>query len=276
VTGGKGAGNRQVIGRRQTAGMSDQRLGAAVRHVRIRRGWRQHDLANRAGVSQATVSRIERGHIGTLSLARLRSVAATLDIRVDVLGRWRAGDLDRLINARHSALHEVVARYFVGLPAWLNEPEVSFAIYGERGVIDILAWHPGRRALLVIELKTDIADVNELVGTVDRKRRLAARVARERGWDVGAEATVSVWVIVAAGRTNRRRVDAHGSMLRAAFPLDGRGIGRWLREPVGSVRCLSFWPDSHRQNVGRGIAPVRRVVRRSRATDRARSGQSAA
>ena len=43
-------------------------------------------------------------------------------------------------------------------------PEVSFSIYGERGVIDILAWHPGRRALLIIELKTDIVDVNELVG----------------------------------------------------------------------------------------------------------------
>jgi hypothetical protein len=99
-------------------------------------------------------------------------------MRVDLVGRWRAGDLDRLLNAGHSALHESVARYFAGdHPAWTLAPEVSFSIYGERGVVDIVAWHPGRRALLIIELKTDIADVNELVGTVDRKRRLGRRIA---------------------------------------------------------------------------------------------------
>ena len=36
-------------------------------------------------------------------------------------------------------------------------PEVSFSIYGERGVIDMLLWHPARRALLVVELKTGVA-----------------------------------------------------------------------------------------------------------------------
>jgi hypothetical protein len=153
---------------------------------------------------------------------------------------------------------------------------VSFAIYGERGVIDILAWHPARRALLVIELKTDIADVNELVGTADRKRRLAEQIAVERGWDFGGGATTSVWVIVAPGRANRRRVHAHQSMLRAAFPVDGRAIGRWLREPVGAVRCLSFWPDAHGQNVGHGMVPVRRVAQRPAALPRARARRPAA
>ena len=256
--------------------MEDQRLGLAIRAVRIRRGWRQIDLAIAARVSRATISRIERGHVGSLSVDTLRTVAGALDVRVELRCRWRGGDLDRLLNARHSALHEVVARYFSGMPAWIHEPEVSFAIYGERGVIDILAWHPGRRALLVIELKTDIADVNELVGTVDRKRRLAERVARERGWDISAGATVSVWVIVASGRTNRRRVEAHGSMLRAAFPVDGRGIARWLRDPVGQVRCLSFWPNAPGQNVRRGMVPIRRVVRPQQESARARARPSAA
>lgn len=35
-------------------------------------------------------------------------------------------------------------------------PEVSFSIYGQRGVIDILAWHAATRSLLVIELKTEM------------------------------------------------------------------------------------------------------------------------
>ena len=51
------------------------------------------------------------------------------------------------------------------MPAWVVRPEVSFSIYGERGVIDVLAWHPARRAILVIELKTELVDINELMGT---------------------------------------------------------------------------------------------------------------
>jgi transcriptional regulator with XRE-family HTH domain len=247
--------------------MSDQRLGAAIRLVRVRRGWRQVDLAHRAGVGQSTVSRVERGHFTSLSVDRLRAVASELDIRVDVIGRWRAGDLDRLLNAGHSRLDESVARAFRDLPGWTAEPEVSFSIYGERGVIDILAWHPGRRVLLVIELKTDIADVNELLGTADRKRRLAVPVAMERGWIRPGEPVpaVSLWVIVAPSRTNRRRLAEHQAVLRAALPTDGRAMTGWLRDPRASVRALSFWPDSHG---GAGRPPGRSVrrVRTPRAT----------
>jgi transcriptional regulator with XRE-family HTH domain len=239
-------------------------VGAAIRAVRIRRGWRQQDLADAAGVSRSTISRLERGHLGPLSLDVLRRVAAALDIRLELIARWRAGDLDRLLNARHSALHELVARHFRRrLPDWVLAPEVSFSIYGERGIIDILAWHPCRRALLVIELKTDIVDVNELIGNVDRKRRLARQIAGERGWQ---PAEVGVWVVVAAGRTNRRRIDAHASMLRAAFPDEGRRAGSWLRNPLGPLAALSYWgserrsrSDAHAVNVGTHSVPRRRV-----------------
>ena len=241
--------------------MSDQRLGSAIRLVRVRRGWRQADLARRSGVGQATISRIERGHFGTLSLDRLRAVAATLDIRVDVYGRWRAGDLDRLLNAGHSRLHELVARAFRDLPEWITAPEVSFSIRGERGVIDIFAWHPRLRALLVIELKTDIVDVNELVGTADRKRRLAIQIAIERGWIKRTEPppTVSLWIIAVGSRTNRRRIAAHAAMLRAALPTDGRTIAGWLRNPSRPIAALSMWPDSHRGTVRPLRGPIRRV-----------------
>lgn len=238
--------------------MDDARFGSAVRAVRLKRGWRQRDLAERAGISTSTISRIERGHPGTLSLDTIRAVSSALDIRVELTARWRAGDLDRLVNAKHSALHDLVAEMFHDeLPAWILAPEVSFAVYGERGVIDIVAWHPGRRALLIIELKTDISDVNELVGTFDRKRRLGRQVVQsERGWD---PLTVSGWVIVAPGRTNRARIAAHGAMLRAAFPMDGRGIRSWLGDPVGSVSALSIWPGA--ATGGRTLAPMRRVRR---------------
>lgn len=200
------------------------------------------EVARLARVSQATVSRIERGHIGPLSTEALRAVCAVVDIRLDLVARWRAGDLDRLLNARHSALHESVARAFRLTPGWVVKPEVSFSIYGERGVVDLVAWHREREALCVIELKTAIADVNELVGIVDRKRRLATRIVADFGW---RPASVSVWVIVGEGRTNRRRIQAHGAMLRAAFPADGRSVRGWLSRPVGPIAALSMWPGTH-------------------------------
>jgi transcriptional regulator with XRE-family HTH domain len=222
--------------------VSDQRFGTVIRLVRLRRGWRQADLARSSNLSQASISRIERGHLGTQSVDAIRAAAAALDIRVDVVPRWRGGDLDRLLNARHSALHEAVARWFKArYPAWELAPEVSFAIYADRGIIDILAWHPGRRAILVIELKTQISDVNELLGTFDRKRRLAKQIAKSRGWDA---TTVSAWLIVADSRTNRRRIETHETMLRAALPGSTRGMRAWLKDPVVPFGALSFWPDT--------------------------------
>jgi hypothetical protein len=147
------------------------------------------------------------------------------------------------------------------VPAWVLATEVSFAIYGERGVIDILGWHPGRRTLLVIELKTDLADMNEVVGTFDRKRRLARQIALDRRWD---PVTVSAWLIVVDGRTNRRRVGAHETMLRGALPDDGRTMARWLRDPSGVVAGMSFWTDTagSRPRSGRRIRAARPTAAR--------------
>ena len=207
--------------------------------MRRRKGWLQEALARKAGVSQPRVSRIERGHIGSMRLDDVRRVAAALDIRIDLYARWRAGDLDRLLNAKHSELHELVARWFADeLPEWVLAPEVSFSIYGERGVIDILAWHERTGSLLVIELKTAIADVNELLGTMDRKKRLAAQVASERGWNAK---TVSTWLIVADTRTNRRRLDAHMAVIRNAMPDGTWAIRRWLRRPRETLAAVTVW-----------------------------------
>jgi len=227
----------------------DQRLGMAFRRVRLRRKLRQVDVARAAGVSRSVISLLERGHVEGMSLGTIRKVCAALDIRLDLVARWRGGDLDRLLNARHSALHEAVARLFEGFPSWTAVPEVSFAIYHERGVIDILAWHAASRTILVIELKTEFVDVQEMTGSVDRKERLARRIARERGWPAER---VAVWVAVADSRTNRRHLAAHRTMLRNAFPTDGRSIRSWLRRPTGTVRALGFVGVAH-------ATPSRRV-----------------
>jgi transcriptional regulator with XRE-family HTH domain len=238
------------------------RLGSVFRTVRIRLRLRQVDVARRAGVARSTVSRIERGLVGSLPVDVLAKVGASLEIHVDLLPRWRGGELTRMLNAGHSALHEATARLLAPQPGWLFAPEVSFAVYGERGVIDVLAFHGERRALLVIELKTELVDVEGLLGSVDRYRRLARGVARDRGWDA---ASVSMWVVLRDTDTNRRRVAAHGTVLRAALPLDGWRMRRWLRAPDGAVAGLSFLSDARVRSISGVSAGIRRVRQTRRA-----------
>jgi transcriptional regulator with XRE-family HTH domain len=235
--------------------VEDLRFGAAIRVARQKRRWRQSDLAVKAGVSRATVWRAERGRIAEMTLISIRRICEPLEIRVELVPRGRGADLDRMLSARHSALHELVARALArNFPAWVMAPEVSFSIWGERGVIDLLLWHPGRRALLIIEFKTELVDVGELLGTMDRRRRLAFEIAKERGWQ---PRTVSTWIILAESRTNQRRLAAHRTVLRNAYPADGRQIRRWLADPAGAIAALSLWPEQ----VGRATEPVRRVRR---------------
>jgi transcriptional regulator with XRE-family HTH domain len=89
-----------------------QRLGASFRAVRIKRGWRQVDVALRARVHRSVVSRIERGHLEQISVGTLLSIARVLEIQVTWSARWRGGDLDRLLAGRHARLHEAVADWF--------------------------------------------------------------------------------------------------------------------------------------------------------------------
>ena len=55
------------------------RLGSWVRESRVRAQLTQLQLARRAGVSQTTVSRLERGVLEGLALYRLVSIIAVLD-----------------------------------------------------------------------------------------------------------------------------------------------------------------------------------------------------
>ncbi len=233
--------------------MRDEAFGRMVRTLRVRRRWRQQDLAERAGLSRATVWRVEHGRFDEMTVGSVRRICETLEITLDWLPRGRGSDLDRVINQRHSALHESVASELQRRhPAWEQAHEVSFNVWGERGVIDLLLWHPARNALVVIELKTELVDLGDLLATMDRRRRLAPEIVAGRGW---RPSTIGTWVIVARSRTNERRLGEHRAILGGAFPDGLESIRRWLRDPGGVVNALSMW----RTVSGTLTAPTMRV-----------------
>jgi transcriptional regulator with XRE-family HTH domain len=236
--------------------MDDQQVGIRIRTSRVRHGWTQAELARRARLSHMTVSRLERGHVSSMSVAAIRAVAAVLEIRVELITISRAGDLERLVRAGHSALADRVVAILMAREGWTVRPEVSFNVFGERGVVDLLAWHEPTQTLIVIEIKTEIVDVGELLGTLDRKARLALTIAADLGW---RPRTVATWLVVADTMTNRRRIAAHAATFRAAFPVRGRAMAAWLRQPVGSVRALSFLSNEHPGSVRGRLSVARRV-----------------
>ena len=255
-----GSRERNVSGIRHPAGVAERAIGTGLRAIRIRSQLTQAELAIAADVPRSVIQAIERNRIDVVRVGDLRAAAAALDAAVHVSLRWRGGDLPRLVNARHAAIHEAVAMRYLALPEWRYEPEASFSIYGERGVVDGLGWHAEERALLIHEYKSDLIDLSDLMGTVDRKRRLAPEIVRERGW---RPASVSTWVVVIDSRSNRRALARHKAALRSKFPADGHAVATWLRRPVRRLDALSFLPLVAPD--GTVVAPTAtRLVRRPR------------
>ncbi|MDL2334652.1 MAG: helix-turn-helix domain-containing protein [Chloroflexota bacterium] len=155
--------------------MDDQRVGRIVRALRRRLGWRQIDLARRAACAQATVSETERGHLPSVPI--LRRILAALDAHLVVEVRWRAGELDRLLDADHAMLGALVAR-LLGEAGWEVRIEVTYNEFGERGSIDLLAFMPATGTLLVLEIKTDMAAVEQTLRKLDET---AGRCGRSPG-----------------------------------------------------------------------------------------------
>ncbi len=238
--------------------VDDRTVGLVLRALRRRRGWRQSDLAERAGCSQGLISSVERGHLDTVALRTLRSLFRVLDARVLIEPRWRGAELDRLIDSEHA---RIVDRLAARLEAGGLEPsiEVTYAIGGERGSIDVLGVDPVRRAVLVCEVKTDIAAAEAVGRKLDEKRRLAARIVFERfGW---TPAVVGVVLVMPESPRLRRLFAGPAASLARMFPVASRAVRSWLRNPVGPIAATWFLSDitprNPRRVSGSNVASLR-------------------
>jgi hypothetical protein len=179
------------------------------------------------------VSRVERGAWDEIQWASITRVCEAAGLRVAVEGRWRGGELARLLDHDHAALTAATRRR-LDSAGWQADVLVTFSRYGERGSIDILAFHPVARVLLVVEVKSVIADIQGLLRPIDAKSRLAPGIGRDRGWTAKA---VVPCLVVADSTTTRRRLVTNGALF-SRFAVRGRSALRWLRAPVGTPTGL--------------------------------------
>lgn len=130
---------------------------------------------------------------------------------------------------------------------WHCATEVTFSVYGERGSIDVLAYRADRGLVLVVEVKPSIPEIGNLLVPIDRKMRLAPRIASERGWRLTSVARL---LVVEDGRTTRRRLEEHRAIFGAAFPVRGWAVRRWLRDPDSTPGWSGLWiPSDDRHGV---------------------------
>jgi transcriptional regulator with XRE-family HTH domain len=230
--------------------MDMTRLGLDLRFLRRHRGWTQQRVADAVGVARSSIAAIEGGHAERTTLALLLRAAAALGARVSVRVYWRGEALDRLRDERHAAIVERVLRLLM-TQGWTVRTEVSFSKFGERGSIDVLALHPDSRALLVIEVKSVVPDLQAMLSNLDRKTRLAPGLVRTLGWEL---ATVSRLLVLPEDRTARRRIAQHSTTFDAALPARNITVKRWLRRPTGAIAGLLFLSDVGRDD----IRPTRR------------------
>lgn len=224
----------------------------------------QAQVAAAAGVSQPTVSLIECGGFERTPLRFVRRVAGALGISLELVAHWRGADLAKLLDERHAAMVREVVRQLTAM-GWQIVPEHTFNEWGERGSIDVLAWQPTTCALLCLEMKTRVVDLQDLLSKMDRKRRLAPTLARKLGW----RPLVVGSVLVLPDETwARNAVERFRPIFAAALPARTADVRRWLKSPDRDLRGIWFLLNIAPGNATRRPRGAMRIRSRRRGVSR--------
>jgi transcriptional regulator with XRE-family HTH domain len=192
------------------------RLGRGVRDARVRRRLTQKQLGARVGVSQSSVSRIERGRGGGLTLDAWQRIALALGIQLSI--SLHRDPVQEPADAGHLGLQELVLR--LGRQAGYGRMvELQTRAPDSLRSIDVALAADVRRRLLVVECWNTFGDVGASIRVSNRKRAEADQYAAGRWGSAGLAALV--WVVRATAR-NRALVARYPELFAAAFPGSSR------------------------------------------------------
>jgi transcriptional regulator with XRE-family HTH domain len=206
----------------------------------------QDELGQRVGVIRGHIANVELGRSNP-SLELMGRIAMALDLEIDLVARPpTVVGVERQRDLVHARCWGYADRRF-RRAGWLTAREVEIVQGRWHGWIDLLAFDPGSGTLIVVEIKTQIADIGALERQVGWYERSAFRVARGRGWQ--PRRTV-VWVLALASLEVEATLRSNREVLAGAFPTRARQMRR-LVERVD------------RQVIGRGLALIDPTIRRS-------------
>lgn len=230
--------DREMIGETYDPRMSDgpgfrtfARLGEAIASaIRIGRrtlGWSQRRLAGEAGLSQSTVSRLERGRATGIPL---EAIDATLEV-LGISLRISVGGQALTAPRQHDGAHAPSVGYAgrrLAADDWIVELEAEVGDAHRRGWIDILGYRPDARTLLVTEIKTESDDVGATQRQLGWYEGQAWAAARARGWRVDRLVVVLILLMT---EWNEELVARNSTLLRQWLPTRATRLQRAVDDP---------------------------------------------
>jgi transcriptional regulator with XRE-family HTH domain len=277
---------------RSGAGPAGRHLGyvipTVIRETRLAIGWTQRDLATRASTSQATLSRVEAGRIERADLATIGRLLDALQVRAEIkLEAPFLADRRRQRDRAHAYCVAFLARRLT-MSGWVVEREVEIQGKRSHGWIDVLAYRYRDRALLVIEMKTEIEDLGRIERSLGWYLREGPWAARRFGWY--SRQSIAA-LIVLDTRATADRLRSNREAIAQSFPLRAEWLTRCLRGetviPERLLRALAAIDPASRRTTwlrptvldGRRSPPAyedyaefsRRLTQRQRIQDSARA-----
>ncbi len=209
---------------RQLAG----HLGLLIAEARRARHWTLRDLASRAGLAISSLHAIEHGRPASLVTYAAIAAALNLELRLDLQDPRAGRTSARGADAVHAVMGELIAARLSnrGFGVAIDEP---FQHYQFAGRGDVVAWDPGRRALIHVENRTRFPNLQEAIGSYNAKRRylasvLATRLEMRGGFASETHVLVGLW-----SAELLHSVRLRSATFRATCPDTPDGFEGWLR-----------------------------------------------
>jgi transcriptional regulator with XRE-family HTH domain len=250
--------------RRRAKGEAERRflltVPVAVRDTRRAIGWTQAQLANRVGISQASLSRFESGEIDRLSLAEAGRLLDALGVRAEL-----ALAKPHVVSSplQRDAAHARCVAYTAGrlrAMGWDVRLEVESQGVQSHGWIDVLAYHGESRAAFVGEVKTELVDIGAVQRQLGWYTRSAREAGRSLGWQIDALAS---GLVVLATDANEARLAENRDLIREAFPIRASLLFDWLEVPTAHPAAPAVALIDPRSRRRRWLIPTSLDGRRS-------------
>jgi hypothetical protein len=198
-------------------------LGQVVRAGRKRLRLTQTELADRVGVQQSWICRIELGHGRGVPLALWIRIGIALGQPLAVSFTRPLGEARQPVDAGHLEMQEHLLSLARAtgrtatfeLPTRPSDPSRS---------IDVCVRDAGARVLILEEAWNTFGDVGAAIRSTHRKEAEAADLAATI--DDGPPYRVATVWVVRESAGNRPIIDRYPEIVRSAFPGSSRG---WVR-----------------------------------------------
>jgi transcriptional regulator with XRE-family HTH domain len=225
-------------------------LGATITEIRSTIRWSQRELSRRTGVTQSTISRIERAILKDPPLATIAGLIDAMGghLRIEVDPPF-LGERRQQLDPAHSRMSGFVARR-LETQRWSVATEVEVGGNRSRGWIDLLAFDARSRRVLVIEIKTQIHDLGRIDRTLGWYEREAWAAARRLEW---RPAIVTGCLMLLMTQQNDANVRQNRESLERLFPLRARMLstlvnGMAFATPRGARGIAMVDPRSRRRS----------------------------